>query len=192
VRGVVVERDDGPPAPIATTATPLPAAPAVTDPPPSPPPPAPPLAPPRSYLYGPDAGFPRGATISVGTVVDAPGLVAAVAWWDQLAGRSIYTVGTGSTQVTIRSGDGVCGSGAVACSAPVSAIDHKWHSDMSYPYEHCDVYVRTGFAGDWTVLAHEMGHCLGFDHVFDRASVMNQPPHPDPADRAMLESAGYV
>jgi len=181
VRGVVVTR------PAPTTVPPT------TEPPPPPPPPLPAPLPPRSYLYGPDAGFPRTATITVGSTIAAPGLAEAAAYWNQLAGRTLFAIGASSSQVTLRAGEGVCGTGAVACSAPMSAIDHTWHPDMNYPYAHCDVYVLSAWVGNWSVIAHELGHCLGFDHVTDWLSVMTSPPHPDAVlDRNLLVGAGYV
>ena len=125
-------------------------------------------------------------------VIDAPGLSGAVSYWNGVAGRTLYAQSGGSTMVTVRNGDAICGA-ASACSAPVSAIDHQWHPDMSYPYEHCDVYVRTGYMGDPYVIAHELGHCLGFAHVTDWLSIMSPTPHPNPSpDRQLLVSAGYV
>jgi hypothetical protein len=130
---------------------------------------------------------------AVAATIDAPGLGAAAGYWNQLAGRTLYAVGTSSSLVTVRAGEGICGGGAVACSAPASAIDHLWHPDMSYPYEHCDVYVLAGWVGDWSVIAHELGHCLGFDHVTDWPSVMSSPPQPDSVrDRDLLVGAGYA
>jgi hypothetical protein len=177
VRGVVVTR----PAPSTVPPTTQPPA----------PPPAP--LPPRSYLYGPNAGFPRTATITVGSTIAAPGLAEAAAYWNQLAGRTLFAIGASASQVTLRAGEGVCGTGAVACSAPISAIDHTWHPDMNYPYSHCDVYVLSAWVGNWSVIAHELGHCLGFEHVTDWLSVMTSPPHPDAVlDRNLLVGAGYV
>lgn len=186
VAGEVVVRTSPPtdPPPTDPPSTELP-------PPPEPPPPPPP--PPRSYLYGPNAGFPRGATITVSSTIDAPGLGAAAGYWNQLAGRTLFAVGAGSAQVNVRAGEGICSGGSVACAAPASAIDHIWHPDMTYPYEHCDVYVLAAWVGDWSVIAHEMGHCLGFDHGVDWLSIMTSPPHPDPElDRNLLVGAGYI
>jgi hypothetical protein len=119
-------------------------------------------------------------------------LGAAAGYWNQLAGRTLFAVG-GSGQVTVRAGEGICSGGSVACSAPASVYDHLWHPDMTYPYEHCDVYVLAAWVGDWTVIAHELGHCLGFDHVTDWLSIMTSPPNPDPGlDRNLMVGAGYA
>jgi hypothetical protein len=129
----------------------------------------------------------------VSSTIDAPALGAAAAYWNQLAGRTLFAVVTGPAQVTVRAGEGICSGGSDACAAPLSVYDNLWHPDMTYPYAHCDVYVLAPWVGDWAVIAHEMGHCLGFDHVLDWLSIMTSPPHPDPGlDRDLLVGAGYV
>ena len=129
----------------------------------------------------------------MGAAIDAPGLSAAIAYWNTMAGRTIFVLGDASSQITVHAAEGVCNAPSVACSAPASVYDHVWHPDMNYPYESCAVYVLADYVSNSWTIAHELGHCLGFDHVTDRPSIMTSPPNPDPQhDRILLVSAGYV
>jgi hypothetical protein len=152
-----------------------------------------PLPPSRMFLYGPSSGFARDTAITVNSTIDAPELVAAVDYWNRLAGRPVFLLSSTSSLVTVKTGEGICDAGLVACAAPASVVDHAWHPNMDYAFEGCDVYLLPTAVGDWAVIAHELGHCLGFDHVTDWPSVMTPSPHPDPVfDRNLLVSAGYA
>ena len=149
------------------------------------------------HLYSVDAGFGRTSTVTVH--VDASvstNATKAIAWWNALAGRPLFVVTTAATaQVTIQPDTGGCGpvtSERVACTTalPSSGV---FVSPPAYAYSSCEVDVSELGATYWEVYAHELGHCLGFDHVTDRPSIMNV--HPDStnraADQAMLSAAGY-
>jgi hypothetical protein len=187
------------PEPVATAPEPAaaepvapPAATAATSPAPTPvvSPPPPPVAPPApvSYLYGPTAGYPRTITLGIRADTSAPGLAQAVAWWNQTAGRTLFAYGAGP--ISIRSnmlpdGTVVC-DGMLACSATLRA-DESFSFPPAYPYGQCNIYVRPDRLSEWTTLAHELAHCLGFDH---------HPGYDDFADpahwREQLVLAGYV
>jgi hypothetical protein len=150
-----------------------------------------PVAPPApvSYLYGPQAGYwPRSVTLGVRADVSAPGLAQAVAWWNQTAGRTLFAFGSGPVSVRsnlLPDGTVVC-PGMLACSATLRA-DESFSFPPAYPYGQCNIYVRPDRLSEWTTLAHELAHCLGFDH------------HPgydhfgDPAHwREQLVLAGYA
>ena len=40
----------------------------------------------------------------------------------------------------------------------------------------CAIYIPTENAGDVALLAHEIGHCLGFDHTQNAGSIMYEEP----------------
>jgi hypothetical protein len=149
-----------------------------------------------AHLYSADAGFARTSVITVhmdGTNVNA---TKAMAWWNTVAGRQLFVATTdGTAQVTIEPDTGTCGpvtTERVACTTalPSSGV---FSSPPAYQYTSCQVDVSEIGATYWEVYAHELGHCLGFDHVTDRLSIMNV--HPDStnsaADRAMFTAAGY-
>ena len=144
------------------------------------------------HLYSASAGFSRTATISV----QATGAEAtnAVNWWNGLAGRQLFVLTTGPAQITIQTDTGACGpisSERVACTAALP-VSGKFADPPAYAYDTCKVFVSAAGAAYWQVYAHELGHCLGFDHVTDRESIMN--PHPiasDVWDQSMLAAAGY-
>lgn len=141
------------------------------------------------------AGLPRGVTLDVhdDQAVD-PALDAAMAWWNSLAGRQLFATATTNDWSGVWVYHGVVGAcpDARACAQPVDATG-TWHPDMTYPYRWCDVLAAPGEAA-WNVLAHELGHCLGFRHVDDRVSIMGSSdanPSNAAADQQMLEQAGY-
>lgn len=148
-----------------------------------------------AHLYSTDAGFARTSAITVR--VDAnPNAMKALYWWNAMAGRQLFVLTTADdAQVTVRLDTGVCGpvtTDRVACTTarPTSGV---FSAPPVYAYDSCEVDVSEFGATYWEVYAHELGHCLGFDHVTDRPSIMN--PHPDAtngaADQAMLAAAGY-
>jgi hypothetical protein len=62
----------------------------------------------------------------------------------------------------------------------------------TYAYNSCQIFVDPAGAPYWEVYAHELGHCLGFQHVTDRDSIMNvHPVANDMWDQSMLVAAGY-
>lgn len=144
------------------------------------------------HLYSASAGFSRTTTITVQG--SGPEATAAVAWWNSLAGRALFEMTDGPAQITIQTDTGFCGTTTterVACTAalPASGV---FSDPPVYAYNSCHIYVSTAGASYWEVYAHELGHCLGFQHVTDRASIMN--PHPvanDLWDQSMLTAAGY-
>jgi hypothetical protein len=148
-----------------------------------------------AHLYSSDAGFARQSTITV-RVIGNPNATKALYWWNSLAGRQLFVLTTAvDAQVTIEPDAGVCGavtSDRVACTTakPSSGV---FSDPPAYAYNSCEVDVSELGATYWEVYAHELGHCLGFEHVTDRASIMNV--HPDStnaaADQAMLTAAGY-
>ena len=145
-----------------------------------------------AHLYSASAGFSRTATITV----QATGAEAtdAVNWWNARAGRQLFVLTTGPGQVTIQTDTGFCGpttSDRVACTQalPTSGV---FADPPTYAYNSCQIFVSTAGAPYWQVYAHELGHCLGFEHVTDRESIMN--PHPianDAWDQSMLAAEGY-
>lgn len=144
------------------------------------------------HLYSASAGFGRSETI----MVQASGAEAttAVNWWNARAGRAIFALTTGPARITIQLDTGFCGpttTARVACTEalPASGV---FADPPTYAYDKCEIFVSTAGAPYWEVYAHELGHCLGFDHVTDRESIMN--PHPianDVWDQSMLAAAGY-
>ena len=148
-----------------------------------------------AHLYSTDAGFPRTSAITVR--VDAnPNAMKALYWWNTLAGRELFVLTTADhAQITIQRDTGVCGpvtTDRAACTTarPSSGV---FSAPPAYPYTSCEVDISDLGATYWEVCAHELGHCLGFEHVTDRPSIMN--PHPvatnSAADQAMLAAAGY-
>jgi hypothetical protein len=80
----------------------------------------------------------------------------------------------------------------VACTAafPASGV---FTSPPAYPYSSCAIYLKAAIPTDWRLYAHELGHCLGFNHVTERPSIMNpaaDASNPS-ADQSMLQLAGY-
>jgi hypothetical protein len=144
------------------------------------------------HLYSASAGFSRTATISV----HAAGTEAttAVNWWNSRAGRQLFVLTTGPAQVTIQTDNGSCGpisTERVACTEALP-LSGRFADPPAYAYDSCEIFVSSAGAPYWEVFAHELGHCLGFDHVTDRESIMN--PHPiasDVWDQSMLAAAGY-
>jgi hypothetical protein len=144
------------------------------------------------HLYSASAGFSRTATITV----NATGAEAtnAVNWWNTRAGRPMFVLTAGPAQITIQTDTGFCGpttSDRVACTQALPATG-AFADPPTYAYNSCQIFVSTAGASYWQVYAHELGHCLGFDHVTDRDSIMN--PHPiasDAWDQSMLAAAGY-
>jgi hypothetical protein len=146
-----------------------------------------------SHLFSANAGFDRTTPITV-QASSNPNVALAVSWWNDLAGRAIFTLQPGASQVTTQADTAVCAPDpTVACAAafPVTGVAT---TPAAYPYRACAIYVKASGASYWEVYAHELGHCLGFDHVVDRASVMNV--HADmsnrASDRLMLQTAGYA
>jgi len=144
------------------------------------------------HLYSGSAGFSRNATITV----HATGAVAiaGVDWWNALAGRQLFALTTGPGQITIQTDTGFCGpttNERVACTEalPTSGV---FADPPTYAYDSCQIFVSTAGASYWQVYAHELGHCLGFEHVTDRESIMNPHPVANAAwDQSMLAAAGY-
>ncbi len=145
-----------------------------------------------AHLYSASAGFNRPDTITV--QASGAEASAAVDWWNSLAGRQLFELTTGPAQITIQTDTGFCGpitSERVACTMalPTSGV---FADPPIYSYDSCEVYVSAAGAIYWQVYAHELGHCLGFQHVTDRESIMN--PHPianNAWDQSMLAAAGY-
>jgi hypothetical protein len=145
-----------------------------------------------AHLYSASAGFSRAETITVHA--SGAEATAAVNWWNTLAGRQLFELTTGPARVTIQTDTGFCGpttSDRVACTEalPTSGV---FADPPTYAYDSCAIFVSTAGAIYWQVYAHELGHCLGFEHVTDRESIMN--PHPianDAGDQSMLAAAGY-
>jgi len=144
------------------------------------------------HLYSTSAGFSRTATITVQAT--GPEATAAVTWWNSLAGRAIFELTAGTAQITIHTDTAFCGpitTERVACTEALPASG-AFADPPTYAYNSCEVFVSPVGAAYWQVYAHELGHCLGFQHVTDRDSIMN--PHPianDGWDRSMLTAAGY-
>jgi hypothetical protein len=144
------------------------------------------------HLYSSSAGFGRAGTISVqGTGAE---VTSAVEWWNARAGRQLFVLTSGPAQITVQTDAGSCGAittERVACTAALPASG-KFADPPAYAYETCKIFVSAAGAPHWQVYAHELGHCLGFDHVTDRESIMH--PHPiasDVWDQSMLAAAGY-
>ncbi len=99
----------------------------------------------------------------------------------------------GHLQVTIQADSGTCADAPIVACAAAFPVSGTFASPPAYPYNSCAIYMKSSIPTDWRVYAHELGHCLGFDHVTDRTSIMN--PAADAtnaaADRAMLQVAGY-
>ena len=129
-----------------------------------------------AHLYSSSAGFSRTASITVrATGIEA---TSAVNWWNTRAGRQLFVLTAGPAQITIQSDTGFCGpttSERVACTQALPTTG-RFADPPSYAYATCEIFVSTAGAPYWQVYAHELGHCLGFDHVTDRESIMN--PHP--------------
>lgn len=146
-------------------------------------------------LYSADAGFPRNAPIGVQPPSSyMPGLDAAMRYWNDLAGRVLFTYdahGPIRPRVATNGDALVCGGDAMACAAPLDAKG-EFRAPPGYPYSSCVVYVTPGAVASAEVIAHELGHCLGFDHVTDRPSVMGSPPVFAPEqDAVLLHDGGY-
>ena len=145
-----------------------------------------------AHLYSASAGFSRTETITVHA--SGPEASAAVSWWNVRAGRQLFVLTTGPAQITIQTDTGFCGpttTERVACTEalPTSGV---FADPPTYAYDSCQIFVSAAGAPYWQVYAHELGHCLGFQHVTDRDSIMN--PHPvanDAWDQSMLAAAGY-
>ncbi len=144
------------------------------------------------HLYSASAGFSRTATIAV--QASGPEATAAITWWNTIAGRQLFALTAGPAQITIQTDAGFCGpttTERVACTEalPASGV---FADPPTYAYSSCEIFVSPVGAAYWQVYAHELGHCLGFQHVTDRDSIMN--PHPianDAWDQSMLHAAGY-
>ncbi len=146
-----------------------------------------------NHLYSVDAGFARGSSIAVQSVAD-PNVAVAVAWWNARAGRQLFDLtSAGPLQVTIQSDPGACADVPIVACTAAFPTSGSFASPPAYAYNSCAIYIKAPGATDWRVYAHELGHCLGFGHVTERASIMN--PAPDAAnasaDQAMLQAAGY-
>jgi hypothetical protein len=144
------------------------------------------------HLYSASAGFSRTATITV--QASGPEATAAVDWWNNLAGRQLFQLTVGPAQITIQTDTGFCGpttTERVACTEalPTSGV---FADPPTYAYDSCHIFIGAAGAPYWQVYAHELGHCLGFEHVTDRESIMNPHPIPNDAwDQSMLAAAGY-
>ena len=145
-----------------------------------------------AHLYSAQAGFSRTSTITVRATSSEATL--AVWWWNSLAGRPLFALTTGPAQITIETDTGFCGPTTpdrVACTEALPTSG-TFSDPPTYAYNSCHIYVSSAGAPYWQVYAHELGHCLGFEHGTDRESIMN--PHPianDAADQSMLAAAGY-
>jgi hypothetical protein len=151
--------------------------------------PAPPVP---SHLYSADAGFGRGSTIVVQATAD-PNVATAAAWWNEQAGRTVFTVGGGHVQVTVQNGAGPCADAPTVACAAAFPVSGSFASPPAYAYNSCAIYLKAAGPNDWRLYAHELGHCLGFDHVTERASIMNSAADASnpAADQSMLHVAGY-
>lgn len=147
--------------------------------------------------FGPTAGLPRGIVIPVHT--DQPGdpaLAQSIAWWNELAGRTLFA------PATTDAWDGIwvyhvayancTDPGARACTSVADASGTE-RSPGDFAYRWCDIMLQPGESA-WNVLSHEEGHCLGFGHVSDRPSIMgatSADPSNPAGDQAMLRAGGY-
>lgn len=147
-------------------------------------------APADAKPYGTNAGFyPRDRTIGIRLKIPVPVLDRALGYWNGAAGR-LLLVRDDAGPITIYNGDAVRGSKECPggnCAAPVAA-DGRFSYPPTYPYARCEVYLTAAGAQQWTVVAHELGHCLGYDH--DRRSIVGGSGS-TAYDRQMLEQVGY-
>ncbi len=123
-----------------------------------------------------------------------PGLEAAIRYWNTTSGRLLFVDASDGPirfRPAVTAEQHICGD-AIACAAPV-ASDGRFHSPPAYPYRACVVYLAAEAATSPEVIAHELGHCLGFDHHTDgHRSIMSAPAEFAPEhDAAMLRDAGY-
>ena len=92
------------------------------------------------------------------------------------------------------------GGAGWAANLPTWRIEDGWLLDLFWGgrpmtgYGCSAIRLRGTYIGPLATgtLIHELGHCLGFEHVTDRDSIMN--PHPvanDVWDQSMLQAAGY-
>jgi hypothetical protein len=147
------------------------------------------------HLYSSEAGFPRNSPIGVQPPPFAvPGLAEAMRYWNTTSGRLLFIEATDGPirfRPAITAGQRICGE-AIACAAPVGH-DGQFRSPPAYPYRSCVVYLAQEAVTSPEVIAHELGHCLGFDHHTDgHRSIMSAPAEFAPDhDAAMLQAAGY-
>lgn len=92
-----------------------------------------------------------------------------VSWESRIAAGKAYWEAVGTPEFPVIVPSGPC-RGALGCAFPVAP-------------RLCEVWLRP--IADEVVAAHEVGHCLGFDHL-DYPGVMNEITRPNlRADRAL-------
>lgn len=119
--------------------------------------PAPVVFPADLPTYAPTAGLPRGIVLGVGGAA-APGLDDAMAYWNTLAGRTLFAAADGP--VTILATAEPC-VGADACAKGYGIHGYS----PAEPYQTCEVFLNYNALHHWPTIAHELGHCLGFKHL---------------------------
>ena len=145
----------------------------------------------RTAMYSADAGFhqARYGRTPIAVAVPDPSMLdateAALDHWNQLAGWNLLRFGV-APRITFLTWQ------------PSACVEHDGCASMlpnpDAPYVACEIWVqpvRATWPPPADVIAHEIGHCLGFTH--QQAGVMTVPPAPLAIlDRTLLAEGGYA